>query len=162
MIKKLILSFYLLLYFFMLWGGAVFASGRSWGTYGDTPMEILDNVVDRSDQHNQQQTLVEPNLNNTTFGADMKISNTLDSIRSMIWPYLQWMLYIWLAWWTILIIRNGFLLTTSFGDEWKKKDIVARIKNILIGILIITWFYFLIKLVLALITFITWAETVGW
>lgn len=156
MYKKILLSLYL------IWAiivPSVAILAKDWrGTYWDTPMEIVNSVVDRSDKYDQTQNLIEPNVNNQAFWADMKISNTLDSIRQMIWPYLQWMLYIWLSWWTLLIIRNGFLLTTSFGDEWKKKDIVAKIKNIIIGILIITWFYFIIKLILWFITFITSAQ----
>lgn len=156
MIKKILLSLYLS-WAIIIPSIAVFGNG-SRGTYGDTPMEILDNVKDRADTTDQGRVLIEPNTSNQSFGPDMKISNTLDSLRMMISPYLQWMLYIWLAWWTLLIVRNGFLLTTSFGDEGKKKDIVSKIKNIIIGILIITGFYFIIKLVLWLLTFITSAS----
>lgn len=157
MYKKILLSLYLLV-LAMLPMVHIFGDD-SRGTYWDMPMEVLDNVVDRADTNGNTKVIVEPNLNNQAFWVNMKVSNTLDSLREMIWPYLQRMLYIWLAWWTLLIIRNWFLLTTtSFGDEWKKKDIISKIKNILIGILLITWFYFIIKLVLWLINFITSAQ----
>lgn len=83
MYKKILLSLYLSV-ITLIPVISIVAQIGSRGTYGDTPMEILQNVEDRADKYDQTQVLREPNLDNQSFGPDMKISNTLDSIRMMI------------------------------------------------------------------------------
>lgn len=129
------------------------------GDYGDDPMQILDNVVETAndDYHIQQTALDHATNTQWAYLSQYKIANTLDRLRNNINPYLQWAVYIGLAAAVVLLIYNGFLMVTNAlhkeGDAAKvKKNII----NILIGVLVLTWFYFIIKLIVALIASLVW------
>jgi len=154
MIKK---SFYWILFLFVLlvitksfW----FAQVWTWWKYWDNPMRILDTVVDKA---NQDFEIQETALDWVTdqqwwYPREYKIANTLEYFRSNIQPYMQWLIYIWLTLGVILLIYNWFLMVTnSIHDEWDISKIKKNIMNISIGVWVLTWFYFLIKLMVAII-----------
>jgi hypothetical protein len=64
-------------------------------------------------------------------------------------PYIQWTLYIWLTWATILLIWNGFLIVTGKKPSETKENI----KWILIWVILMTWFYAIIEIISAIINF---------
>jgi hypothetical protein len=73
----------------------------------------------------------------------------LDALRIAIAPYLQRAAYIALAVATIGIIYNGFLLVTGQGDLGAAR---TSITNILIGVIIVTGFYAIIRIFVSLMS----------
>lgn len=137
--------------------GNVFASTTTndsrWDK-GSSPIEILDRVAWES---NAEYRIQETALDNVTddqwaYATEYKIANTLDSIRIKIAPYLQWIFYIGLSAATLLIVYNGFLLVTwaVSGEDYKK--VIGRIKNIAIGILVLTGFALIVRIFLAILS----------
>lgn len=80
------------------------------------------------------------------------MANTLDSIRIKIAPYLQWLFFIGLGAAVILIIYNGILLMTGAvsGEDYKK--VTGRIKNIAIGVGVLTGFAIIIRVFIAILS----------
>ncbi len=122
--------------------------------YGEDPIQILDNVVsEANDDYKIQQTA----LDNATdkqwaYASQYKIANTLDWFRNNINPYLQWAVYIWLSIAVILLIYNGFLMVTNaIHKEGETAKIKKNIINIVIGVIVLTGFYFIIKLMVSII-----------
>jgi hypothetical protein len=101
---------------------------------------VLDAVVGKANQTTKIQDTALDKVSNTKgqFATKYRVANTLDSIRVEIAPYLQWFIFIGLSVATILIIITGFQLVTSqqSGEDTKKAQ--GRIKNIVIGIIILT------------------------
>lgn len=129
------------------------------GDYGDDPVQILDNVVETAndDYHIQQTALDHATNTQGAYLPQYKIANTLDRLRNNINPYLQWAVYIGLSAAVILLIYNGFLMVTnSIHKEGDSAKVKKNIINILIGVLVLTWFYFIIKLIVALISSLVW------
>jgi hypothetical protein len=151
--KKTSLS--LLLVFAFVFSSFGFAQQTTtWWNYGDNPIQILDKVVENANQDYQiQQTA----LNWATdtqwaYQSQYKIANTLDRFRNNINPYLQWAVYIGLTVAVILLIYNGFLMVTNaLHKEWDLTKVKKRIIYIVIWIILLTWFYFIIKLAVSLI-----------
>lgn len=154
--KKIILAIMALCFCLPLF---IFAQSETRWDYGDDPIKILDNVVgEANEEYKIQQTA----LDNATdkawaYASQYKIANTLDRFRNNINPYLQWAVYIGLSVAVILLIYNGFLMVTNAahkeGDTTKiKKNII----NIAIGVIILTGFYFIIKLTVSIINSIFW------
>lgn len=131
-----------------------FAQRDSRWLYGGEPMEVLDNVVS---QANNDSSIQETVLNTASdqqwsYQRQYKISNTLDYLRTNIAPYLQWIVYIGLVAAVILIIYNGFLMVTNgIHKEWDMSKVKKNLINITIGVLLLTWFYAIIKIVVGLI-----------
>lgn len=149
----LIMGLFLLTAWWLL-SSKVSAQTDSRWLYGGTPIEVLDNVAG---QANKDYSIQETALNNASdqqwwYQRQYKIANTLDYLRTNIAPYLQWMVYIGLVVAVMLIIYNGFLMVTNGihkgGDMTKVKK---NLLNITIGILLLTWFYAIIKIVVGLI-----------
>jgi len=131
-----------------------FAQSNSRGKYGSNPIQILDNVVsEANDEYKIQQTSLDTATDKQwAYASQYKIANTLDWLRNNINPYLQWAVYIGLSVAVILLIYNGFLMVTNaIHKEWEAEKIKKNIINILIGVVILTGFYFIIKLMVSLI-----------
>ena len=117
-------------------------------------MDVLDNFAS---EVNQWEEIQETALNNVSdkqwsYQSQYKIANTLDYLRNNIAPYLQWAVYIWLVLAVILIIYNWLLMVTnSFHGEWDMAKVKKRLINITIWVLLLTWFYAIIKIVVWLI-----------
>ncbi|MCF7835286.1 hypothetical protein K9M48_04585 [Candidatus Gracilibacteria bacterium] len=150
-IKSLIL--YVLLGIFLL-NAFSFAQVGSRGKYGSNPMQILDNIKDEA---NEDTEIQETALDGVTeyqggYAKEYKIANTLEYFKNHIQPYLQRLIYIGLTVAVILLIYNGFLMVTN--SIHKKGDFEAIKKNIInigIGVIVLTGFYFIIKLMVAII-----------
>jgi hypothetical protein len=86
-----------------------------------------------------------------------KISNTLDYVRKNLDPYLQWAIYAWLVLATIGIIYIGFLIVTNaLHKQWDWTKVKTNIMHILLWVFLLSGFYFIIKMVVALITAVFW------
>ncbi|AHB40964.1 hypothetical protein P148_SR1C00001G0154 [candidate division SR1 bacterium RAAC1_SR1_1] len=133
---------------------SVFAEQQSRGGYGNDPLEVLDRVVGEANKDVQFQETALDNITDKegSFQAQYKISNTLDYLRINIAPYLQWAVYIGLVVAVILIVYNGFLMVThTINKEGDFGKVKARIGYIAVGVLLLTGFYAIIKLVVGLI-----------
>ena len=150
--KKVLLSIFLISFLSMPL--LSFAQQWSWGTYGSDPISILDKVVQdaNSDSKIQQTALDGVTDQQWAYAKQYKIANTLDWLRNNINPYLQRMIYIWLSVAVILLIYNGLLMVTnSIHGEWDMSKIKKRFIYILIWVLLLTGFYFVIKIAVAII-----------
>jgi hypothetical protein len=134
--------------------GSAFAGSVTWGNENTRPQEILDRVVWNANRTNKIQDTQLDGVSSTTnqqFAGQYKIANTLNSIRVGIAPYLQWFMFIWLTVATVLIIITGFQLVTSIQSGMDSKKALGRIKNIAIGIAVLTWFYIITRLFMSLL-----------
>ncbi len=143
----------LLFWAFLLGNLGVSAEESRWW-YGNSPLEVLENVVGEANKDIQFQETALNDISDKEwwFQSQYKIANTLDYLRINIAPYLQWMVYIWLVIAVILIVYNGFLMVThTINKEGDFGKIKAKIWYIAVGILLLTGFYAIIKLVVGLI-----------
>ncbi len=134
------------------------AQQSSWGSYGNNPLDILDTVAwEANDQYKIQETKLNEVSNlEGGFPSQFRITNTLDSIRAKITPYIQWIMFIWLSLAVVLIIYNGLLLVTnSLHGDGEISSVQKRIINILIWVLVLTGFYFILQVTLSLIANVT-------
>lgn len=153
------LSFFLCSFVFLFSVSSIsLAQTESWGRYGADPITILDKVVDEANEDTKiQQTALDGVSDVGSYARQYKIANTLDWLRNNINPYLQWMIYIWLSLAVILLIYNGFLMVThSIHGEWDIAKLKKRFIYIAIGVILLTGFYFIIKLVVSLLNSIFW------
>lgn len=137
------------------------SDNSSRGKYWGNPIQILDTVVSNANDaawyQIQQTSLDSATDKQWAYASPYKIANTLDWLRNNINPYLQWAVYIGLSIAVILLIYNGFLMVTNvIHKEWETAKIKKNIINILIGVIILTGFYFIIKLAVSLINSIFW------
>lgn len=143
--------------FGLLMGTAIFAqTNNTPGRVGwwNSPEEIAATIVDKANEDIRVQDTKFDKITNKqwAYGKNYQITNTLERIRKNIQPYLQWMLYIGLIGATILLIWNGFRLVTNSVISWgDMKTVKGNIQTILVGVLIMTSFLILIKLVMAVI-----------
>lgn len=86
-----------------------------------------------------------------TFGTDLKLSNTLNSVRENMSAYLQWIAGIGLTVAVMLLIYNGIILMTSPLSWDQSATIKKRMRYIIFGALAITWFYFVIRILLSIV-----------
>lgn len=121
---------------------------------GSSPTQILDSIAgEANSEYKIQETALDGvNDDQWAFAAKYKLANTLDSLRIKIAPYLQWMFYIWLGLAVILIIFYGMQLVTGAvsGEEISKTKV--KIRNIAIGVAILTGFAIIIRLFIALLS----------
>lgn len=148
--KKILLSFILII--------SVLTSlsyAASWWSTESNPFDVLEAVKDKA---NETYRIQETSLDQITdeawaYHKDYKITNTLDYIRQYIYPYLQWVVYIWLVVAVILIIYNWFLMVTNWiHGQWDMAKVKKNLMNIVIWVILLTWFYFILRLMVAIIT----------
>lgn len=127
-------------------------SERQWN-----PMQMLDNFANKVNKEDRIQDTALNDISNIQwqYASEYKISNTLDSIRIQIAPYIQWVMYIWLSLAVLGIIYNGFLMVTnSIHGNGTSEKVKSRIINISIGVGLLTGFYVIIQILLATISYI--------
>ena len=130
-----------------------FAQDWSWWNYGGDPITVLDRVVQESNSdYKIQQTALDKAIDKWGYSSQYKVANTLDRLRDNIAPYIQYAVFIGLALGVILLIYNGFLMVTNaVHGEWDFAKIKKRFMYILVGVLLLTGFYFIIKLTVSII-----------
>lgn len=155
--KKIVFVF-VLLSIGLLFHSLAHAQVGGWSDFGDNPENILDNVAW---EVNEDTWIQETQLNRVSrqewwFASRYTISNTLDSIRVRIAPYLQWAVYIGLSLAVILIVYNWFLMVTgSLHSSWEWSDVQKRLTMIVIGVLLLTGFYFVVKIIVVIANSLT-------
>lgn len=156
-LSKNLIYLSLLLIFFS--NNLSFAQVWSWWKYGDNPMQILETVREWANKESEIQETALDWVTNLQwwYPREYKIANTLEYFRNNIQPYLQWLVYIWLTVAVILLIYNWFLMVTnSIHKKWDFEAVKKNIINIWIWVFVLTWFYFIIKLIVAIINSIFW------
>lgn len=154
--KKTFISFFLLATIWSLIWGCFAATNTSTSRWdkGTSPSQILDSVAWQANVEYKIQDTALDKVSNTqwAYASQYQIANTLDSIRINIAPYLQWMFYIGLWAATALIVYNGILLMSGAvsGEDYKK--VLWRIKNIAIGIAVLTWFALIVRIFISILS----------
>lgn len=136
------------------------AQNGSRGDRGSDPLVIFETMVDdaNSDGYAVQETAMDwINDQEGWYERSYKISNTLDYVRKNLDPYLQWAIYAGLVLATIWIIYVWFLIVTNaIHKQWDWTKVKTSIIHILLWVFLLSWFYFIIKMVVALITAVFW------
>ena len=136
----------------LIWGffGLMVANASTRSDYKDaTPQEILDDIVDH-EKSDIVKTKLDGVQNTGIFWTQYKISGTLESIRQNLEPYLQWIAFLALAWAVALIVYNGLMLVISPLSPDEAAKVKTRMIYIATGVLLATWFYFVLKITLAI------------
>lgn len=128
---------------------------QDWWVYDQNtqPIEIVDKIVEGE---NKDTKIVRTKLDQVTqvwtFWAENKVSGVLDSVRINLANYLEWFVFIGLTVAVLLIIYNGLLLVMNpvSGDDLKK--IQKRMLYIIVGVLMMTGFYFVLRVLLNIFT----------
>lgn len=122
----------------------------------NTPSTVLDRVAERVNRDRIQENALNDTSNTQwQYASEYKITNTLDALRVQITPYIQWTMFIGLSLAVMLLIYNGFLMVTNWlHGEWDTSKVKTRIMNIIIGVVLLTWFYIIIQVGLAAIEYI--------
>jgi len=156
-IKKIFMIMFAILSSMIVVYSISFAQNNTRGDRWSDPLVIFETMVDDANDDGsyaiQETALDGINDQQWAFTPEYKISNTLDYIRKNLDPYLQWAIYAWLVLATIWLIYAWFLLVTNAihkQGDWTK--IKTKIMHILIGVFLLTWFYLIIKITVALIT----------
>jgi hypothetical protein len=137
----------------------LFADYPSRAGYGANPVDILDTVADKA---NEDYYISESKFNDISSQTEQydanpnhRITNTLYTLKNKIHPYLQRTLYLGLTAATILLIYNGFLLVTNgIHEQGEFSKIKGNLIPIGIGVIILTGFYFLLDLIIAIMNFL--------
>jgi len=116
----------------------------TWKCYWETtkPMNILDDLIENDDTPIVETKLDTVDRRDTQQFTDnrMKFSWTLDSVRSNISIYLQWMVFIGLSMAVILIIYNWLMLMLSPLSPDQAAKVKTRMIAITVWIIVVTWF----------------------
>lgn len=118
------------------------------------PDAILKDIVwEANGKTRNESEIIVTELDNVTnmqeFGSEYKLSGTLDSVRQNLDNYLQWIAYFALAGAVTLIIYNWLMLVISPMSPDQAGKVKTRIIYIATGIVLVTWFYFVLKILLA-------------
>ncbi len=138
-----------LLAFWVVW--LVFWQWRD--SYKAEPKDVLDHVVNRLNEWNNDK-IIWSELDQVTkewgiYGEEFAIANTLDSLRRKVAIYLQRLSFSAMVVATILIIYNGLRLVLSPMQSEEAANVKKRLLYVLLGLLVATWFYYLIKITLS-------------
>ena len=142
---------------FLLIGSSILYVSAETSQRQGNPMQMLDNFAH---DVNEWSRIQENAFNDTSniqwqYASEYKIANTLDSIRIQMAPYIQRTMYIGLSLAVLGIIYNGFLMVTnSIHGNGTSEKVKRRIINISIGVWLLTWFYVIIQLLLATISYV--------
>lgn len=113
------------------------------------PDEILDDIVDHG-KSDIVKTKLDSVTNMQEFNAENKVSSTLESVRENISFYLQRVVYIALSGAVLLIIYNWLRLAVSPVSAEEASAIKSRMIYIALWIILVTWFYFVLKILLSI------------
>lgn len=140
--------------------GTTMKKGNPWNDLikNRSPREMLDKVVYDANAIDQyQETAMDgvTSRDESCVNGWGRITNTLCWVKNHIHPYIQWIVYLGLTLSVILLIYNGFKMVTNVmhgeGDFWKIK---TNILYIGLWIIILTGFYYLLDIVMAIINFL--------
>lgn len=76
---------------------------------------------------------------------------TLESVSELTTPYINWMIYLWLALAIILVIFNWLLIVLAPANDSYVSKVKSRMIYIIMWIVVLTWSAIIIRIVLAII-----------
>ncbi len=79
------------------------------------------------------------------------INESLESIKNESTSYIDWLWFIWLSIALILIMYNWIYLLANFSDENKFSKIKKRFVSIIVGVVVFTSGYLVIKVVVSIV-----------
>ena len=151
------LSFYLLsstTLFLSIFSFSWIVSSQDLWAYNTDPKWVLNHVVDRVNDWNNDKViwseLDRVSGDDPIYGSTNKIANTLESLRFYIAVYLQWLSFAAMVMATILIIYNGLRLVLTPMQPEEVANVKKRLIYIFLWLLVATWFYYLIKIILSI------------
>lgn len=122
--------------------------------WSDNPMDTLTNMVDDANKwwYKIQDTALDEINDLEWINKKYKITNTLEYLRKNIDPYMQWAIYVWLVLATVVLIYMWFLLVTWWiHKSWDFSKLKTRFGYVVVWVLLLTWFYVILKVAVALI-----------
>ncbi len=122
-----------------------FWASRKW-----SPKDIVDSV---NKEANKWGSWVQNTQLNNINGNGVK--ETLTSLKDQLAPYIQWAVVIGLSIAVIAIIFNGLMLVTWSIKDSQVGKVKTRMIRLTIWILVLTGFYFIIRVLLSIIWTIT-------
>ena len=133
--------------------------------FTDDPTDLLKMVKHKANDDNGSRVQVTP-VNNVTSKVSycdinvtdsrFTLTKTFCSIKLAIKWYLQYIIYIWLAWATIFIIRNWFKIVTATDKEGQMKKFKDNMIKLIIWVILLTSFYFILDVFVSVVNFIAW------
>jgi len=135
MIIKKIILFIFLSFISIFWFSSIY-----WTDLGSSPNQILDWMKNTDIQKTA--------LDNVNWDW---IEANLSSIKTNSSGYIQWLWFIWLSVALILIIYNGIYLLANFSDEDKFSKVKKRFVSLIIGVVVLTSWYLIIKFAVSVI-----------
>lgn len=114
------------------------------------PMDVLEDIV-QNDDSDIIETELDKTYNTQIYGEEYKIAGTMESVRQNIDIYLQRFAFIGLSACVFLIIYNGLLLVFTPLSADQAGKVKTRMIYIASGALLITGFYFILKILLAVL-----------
>ena len=133
-------------------------NGQTTTSY-NTPTKLLDAVAWLSNKTNKIQDTALDGVTSQSSSCGIvwgNLTKTLCYLKENIHPYIQWIVYAWLALSLIFLIYNGFKMVTNVMNGWEG-DIAKVRTNILyiwIGVIILTGFYYILDIIMAIINFL--------
>ena len=129
-----------------------------------SPMDLLNRVHYEANEPGDDRVQVTPlnkvsskwgsHCDGLTVNDKFTLTKTFCSIKYYIKWYLQYIMYIWLAWATIFIIRNWLLIVTAADKEKQMWTFKKKIKNLIIWVILLTSFYFILDAFVSIVNFI--------
>ena len=136
-----------------------FAQQWRWSDRWSTPFQVFENVVAWANTWDKiQETYLDTiNSDNWSEAPEFKITNTLNSVRQHIGPYIQWAVYIGFVMSVAWLIICGFIMSTWWisKSSWFEK-VKSKIINACLAVLLLSWFYIIIKLIVGVINMLVW------
>lgn len=160
MFKSIIVSFILCFMIYALCFDSVSAQSKFYGWQSGNVIQVIDNIQKKNPViHSifEQKVRTYANGGAQWFGPDNRIANGAWILVEAISPYVQWIVFFGMSLSVILIIYNGFLILTNAWDDGQIKTAKDNVINIVIGVLVLGWFYFILRIVSGLLLNLVWA-----
>ena len=112
------------------------------------PLTIVKEIVDNDDS-DIIETELDTVINTQIYGQEFTLAWTLESVRQQMAPYVQRIAFIGLTVAVVAIIYNGVLLVATPLSPDQVSAVKKRMLYIVAWVVLITWFYFIMKILLA-------------
>ena len=130
----------MILFIFLFFISIFWFSSIYWTDLASSPDQILDWMKNADIQDTA--------LDNVNWDW---INETLTNIKDNSSDYIQWLWFIWLSVALILIIYNGIYLLANFSNEDKFSKVKKRFVSLIIGVVVLTSWYLIIKFAVSII-----------
>ncbi len=127
------------------------------------PIKFLDEAADKANGAWDTDKVQDTILDNTITSAGSAcskdsrytFSNTLCIIKSNLYTYLQYTIYVGLAVATIMLVRNGLRLVVAKDNEAQFKEFKKNMISIGVWVLLLIGFYIIIEVFVSVVNLLT-------